>query len=69
MEVAMRYKPPSIAEEGIDAYLDRTAGRHNNMSAIQFRRLVLAGVNIANLARAMNVKNRETIKRWLALLS
>lgn len=64
----MRYKPRSIKEEGIDIYLDRTAAVHNGVTALQFRNLVKAGVNIANLARAMNVKNRETIKHWLALL-
>lgn len=64
----MRYKPISIAEEGVDQYLDRTFEKHNGNKAKQFRSLVDAGVNIANLARAMNVKNRETIKHWISLL-
>ena len=64
----MRYKPRSIKDEGIDTYLDRIADKHNGMDAKQFRRLVAAGVNVSNLARAMNVKNRDTIKHWLELL-
>ena len=64
----MRYKPLSIKEEGVDVYLDRTAALHNGVTAIQFRSLVQAGVNVSNLCRAMNVKNRDTIKHWLGLL-
>lgn len=63
----MSYRPKSIEDEGIDKYLNRTREAHNDFGFNSFSSLVDAGVNKANLMRAMNVKTRDTIDNYIRL--
>jgi hypothetical protein len=53
----------------IDQHLDETAAIHNGLPAWVFRVLVASGVNDANLMRAMNIVDRNAIKRWKAKIA
>lgn len=61
-------KTPSISDEGLEAYLNRTAADHNGNGFDDFVRLVSASVDKANLAKAFGV-SRYTIYKWLELFN
>lgn len=63
----MVYERPSIEREGIDNYLNRTAFEHGGVDWLQFIGFVERGVNTNNLMRAMDLKTRDTVEKYLKL--
>jgi D-arabinose 1-dehydrogenase-like Zn-dependent alcohol dehydrogenase len=63
-----RHKFPSIQEEGIDNYLNRTKSDHNNFGAKMFRFFLSIGLNITALKKLMNMKDSKSVKHWVRLI-
>lgn len=61
------YKRNSIEREGINNYLNRTAFEHEGVDFDMFAGFVDRKMNITNLQRAMNIKTRDTIEKYLKL--
>lgn len=57
------YIPPSIRDESLPLYLNRTAEQHNGLGYLLFRKLRDSGQNAAAMARAFKV-NRLTMYKW-----
>lgn len=60
----MRFKPKSLQEIGLRQHLNKTKAIHNGYGYDDFVKLIDAGVNKANLARAFGVVE-VTIYKWL----
>lgn len=63
----MRYKPPSIKEEGLENYLNRTKALHNNLGYTDFAERVRLNVPKARIADDFNVSDNTIWKTWLPL--
>lgn len=63
----MRYTPISLRQLGLETYLNKTTPQHNGFGYQDFCILYDARVNPTNLARAFNVKTRETILHWIEI--
>jgi hypothetical protein len=63
----MRYTPMSLRKLGMRPYLDSTALAHNGFDYNDFCVMYNAHVNPANIARAFNVRTRETIVHWIKI--
>lgn len=63
----MTYERPSIEREGIDNYLNRTAFEHGGVDFDMFAGFVEREMNIESLKKAMDVRTRETIEKYLRL--
>lgn len=61
------YRRNSIEREGIDIYLNRTAFEHEGVDFDMFAGFVDRKMNVTNLQRAMNIKTRDTIEKYLKL--
>ena len=63
----MRFTPMSLRRIGIKDYLNSTAMQHNGFDYDDFCKLYNAKVNPSNLARAFNLKTRETVLHWIQI--
>lgn len=63
----VRFKPKSIREEGIRAYLDRTASEHNNNRWKDFARFYNDKFTIQDIRKLMNMNTRNPIYDWIKL--
>lgn len=63
----MRFTPLSLRRIGMKKYLDETAKQHNGFDYEVFCKLYNAKVNPTNMARAFNLKTRNTMLHWLQI--
>jgi hypothetical protein len=63
----MKYRPPSIKEEGLEPYLNRTKAMHNNLGYNDFAERVRLEVSKAKIAKDFNVSDNTIWKTWLPL--
>lgn len=60
----MKYKQPSIASIGLQAWLDSSMSKHNNYGYESFKNMMVYGVSKAEMARKFGV-DRLTINSWV----
>ena len=64
------YRPPKIADEGLEKYLDRTADKHNGLYYTDFVRMLQAKngqpISTSSIAALFGV-DRRTIHKWVEI--
>lgn len=63
----MRYVPPTIKDEGLESYLNRTKAMHNNLGYDDFAERVRLNVPKTKIAKDFNVSDNTIWKTWLPL--
>lgn len=62
----MGYKPPAIRDHGLAVWVDNRAPRHPmRWGYKEWLYLYKQGLNLTDLAKAMNLKTIEAMKEWI----
>ena len=63
----MKYVPPTIKQEGLESYLNRTRSLHNGLGFADFSERLRLHVPKTKIAKDFNVSDNTLWKTWLPL--